>query len=35
MHEWHKALLHEAVPKLIRKWEPRLGVKVPATSCSA
>jgi predicted metal-dependent hydrolase len=28
MHEWHKALLHEAVPELIRKWEPRLGVKV-------
>lgn len=30
MHEWHKRLLHEAVPKLIRKWEPRLGVKVDA-----
>jgi predicted metal-dependent hydrolase len=28
MHEWHKSLLHEAVPELIRKWEPRLGVKV-------
>ena len=28
MHEWHKVLLHEAVPGLIRKWEPRLGVKV-------
>jgi predicted metal-dependent hydrolase len=28
MHEWHKSLLHEAVPDLIRKWEPRLGVKV-------
>lgn len=28
MHEWHKALLHDAVPELIRKWEPRLGVKV-------
>jgi predicted metal-dependent hydrolase len=28
MHEWHKTLLHEAVPKLISRWEPRLGVKV-------
>lgn len=30
MHEWHKALLHAVVPKLIRKWEPRLGVEVTA-----
>ncbi len=28
MHEWHKSLLHEAVPELIHRWEPRLGVKV-------
>jgi predicted metal-dependent hydrolase len=28
IHEWHKALLHEVLPGLIRKWEPRLGVKV-------
>jgi predicted metal-dependent hydrolase len=28
MHEWHKALLHEAVPPLIERWEPRLGVTV-------
>jgi len=28
MHQWHKDLLHEAVPPLIRKWEPKLGVKV-------
>jgi len=28
MHAWHKALLHEAVPKLIRTWEPKLGVEV-------
>jgi len=28
MHEWHKALLHEAVPPLIRKWESKLGVTV-------
>ncbi|MBI4909986.1 MAG: M48 family metallopeptidase [Acidobacteria bacterium] len=28
MHEWHKSLMHEAVPKLIAKWEPRLGVNV-------
>lgn len=30
MHNWHKSLLHEAVPELIRRWEPRLGVKVTA-----
>jgi len=28
VHEWHKQLLHKAVPPLIRKWEQRLGVKV-------
>lgn len=28
IHAWHKSLLHEAVPPLIRKWEPKLGVKV-------
>ncbi|MEX0900337.1 MAG: SprT family zinc-dependent metalloprotease [Gammaproteobacteria bacterium] len=28
MHEWHKDLLHGAIPELIRKWEPKLGVKV-------
>jgi len=28
MHEWHKSLLHKAVPELIRKWELRLGIKV-------
>lgn len=28
VHEWHKALLHEAVPALIAKWERRLGVRV-------
>ena len=28
MHEWHKSLLHEAVPELICKWEPKLAVKV-------
>jgi predicted metal-dependent hydrolase len=30
MHAWHKSLLHEVVPGLIEKWEPRLGVKVRA-----
>ena len=30
MHDWHKRLLHEVVPPLIRKWEPRLGVSVAA-----
>jgi predicted metal-dependent hydrolase len=28
IHEWHKALLHEAVPPLIRKWERKLKVDV-------
>ena len=28
MHEWHKSLLHAAVPGLIRRWEPKLGVNV-------
>ena len=28
MQEWHRSLLHEAVPQLVRKWEPRLGVEV-------
>ncbi|HDI3137264.1 TPA: M48 family metallopeptidase [Vibrio cholerae] len=28
MHEWHKLLLHEAVPPLIQKWERKLKVSV-------
>ncbi|MEY2511027.1 MAG: hypothetical protein QOE26_1790 [Verrucomicrobiota bacterium] len=28
IHEWHKSLLHRAVPPLIEKWEERLGVEV-------
>lgn len=28
IHEWHKSLLHEVVPALIAKWEPRLKVNV-------
>ena len=28
VHDWHKSLLHAAIPKLIQKWEPKLGVKV-------
>lgn len=28
MHEWHKSLLHQVVPELIRKWEPKLKVSV-------
>ncbi len=28
IHEWHRALLHEVVPTLIQKWEPKLKVKV-------
>ncbi len=30
IHEWHKSLLHEAIPPLIAKWEKKLGVKVSA-----
>jgi predicted metal-dependent hydrolase len=28
IHEWHKSLLHDVVPALIRKWQPKLGVEV-------
>lgn len=28
IHEWHKSLLHGAVPELIRRWERKLGVQV-------
>ena len=28
IHEWHKSLLHEIVPSLIKKWEPKLKVNV-------
>ncbi|KUF41570.1 metal-dependent hydrolase [Comamonas kerstersii] len=28
MHEWHKSLLHEAIPPLILKWEQKLKVRV-------
>ena len=28
LHEWHKRLLHDVVPGLISKWQPRLGVQV-------
>lgn len=28
MQAWHRALLHEAVPPMIRKWERKLGVEV-------
>lgn len=28
VHEWHKSLLHEVLPPLIRKWEPQLKVTV-------
>src|SRR5260370_21114549 len=28
MHEWHRLLLHEVVPSLIKKWELKLKVKV-------
>jgi predicted metal-dependent hydrolase len=28
MHAWHRSVMHDALPALIGKWEPRLGVKV-------
>ena len=28
IHAWHKSLLHEVVPPLIKQWEPKLKVKV-------
>jgi predicted metal-dependent hydrolase len=28
IHTWHKSLLHEVVPPLIKKWEPKLKVNV-------
>jgi len=28
LHEWHKSLLHEAVPPLVQKWELKLRVEV-------
>jgi predicted metal-dependent hydrolase len=28
MNEWHRALMHEAVPPLIHRWRRRLGVEV-------
>jgi predicted metal-dependent hydrolase len=28
MHDWHKTLLHEAIPRLIKKWEAKVGVTV-------
>lgn len=30
IHEWHKSLLHEFIPPLIARWEPRLDVHVKA-----
>jgi predicted metal-dependent hydrolase len=30
IHEWHKSLLHEFIPPLIGKWEPRLNIQVRA-----
>lgn len=28
IHEWHKTILHQAIPPLIKKWEATLGVTV-------
>jgi predicted metal-dependent hydrolase len=28
LHQWHKSLLHDAIPPLIARWEPKLGTTV-------
>jgi predicted metal-dependent hydrolase len=28
IHDWHKSLLHEVVPSIIKKWQPKLKVHV-------
>jgi predicted metal-dependent hydrolase len=28
IHEWHKLLMHQSVPSLIKKWEPKVKVNV-------
>ena len=28
IHEWHKSLLHDEIPRRIKKWEERLDIKV-------
>jgi len=28
IHDWHKSLLHQAIPPLIEQWEGKLGVRV-------
>lgn len=30
LHDWHRRLLHEALPPLIARWEKKLAVKVSA-----
>jgi predicted metal-dependent hydrolase len=30
LHDWHKSLLHEFIPTVIGRWEPKLGVHVEA-----
>jgi predicted metal-dependent hydrolase len=30
IHEWHKSLLHNFIPSLMKKWEQKLGVNVTA-----
>ena len=28
IHEWHKSLLHEVIPPIIRQWEKKLNVNI-------
>ncbi len=30
IHDWHKGLLHEFIPPLISRWDPKVGVQVVA-----
>lgn len=30
LYSWQKSLLHESIPPLVKRWEPKLGVQVSA-----
>lgn len=30
IHDWHKSLLHDFIPSMISRWEPKLGIRVGA-----
>ena len=35
LEDWYRSQLRAALPALVAKWEPLLGVRVGRTSCSA